>query len=182
MLVSDTISFLKISNVFQQVCRRFSVRFSHNWKSYSAHSSGNECQYADRVTGFDESNALFPQKTADETSQEAIEAEDNDNISSIRLSQLHVGVVYNGENVISDVNDLHACSHKKTADVTSHEAMEAEDKDNIASLRLSQPLVDVDHNVENRVSDVDDLNASCHKKTADIMCHCLHDTSFMSFL
>jgi hypothetical protein len=167
VLVSDPISFLKISNVFQQVCHRFSVGFPHNWKNYSADSSGNECQYVDRVTGFDESNASSHKKTADETSHEAMEAEDNDNIVSIRLSQPQVGVVYNGENAVSCLNDLHTSSHKKTADEISHEAMEAEDNNNITSIRLSQPQVGVAYNGENRVSDVDDLNP-CHKKKADV--------------
>ncbi|CAJ2668700.1 hypothetical protein L195_g002200 [Trifolium pratense] len=100
-----------------------------------------------------------------------MEAEYNGNIASIRLPQPQVGMADSGENVVSDVNDLHASSHLKTADATSHEAMEAEDKDNIDSLRLSQPLVDVGYNGENRVSDVDDLNASCHKNTAHVISH-----------
>jgi hypothetical protein len=151
VLVSDTINFLKISNVFQQVCRRFSVGFPHNWKNYSADSSGNECQYVDKVTGFDDSNAFSHKKTADEISHEAMEAEDNDNIASIRLSQPQVGVAYNGENRVSDVDDLNPC-HKKKADVTSQEAMEAEDNNNIGGLRLSQPQVDLINNSENGVS------------------------------
>ncbi|XP_045812970.1 uncharacterized protein LOC123906975 isoform X1 [Trifolium pratense] len=153
------------------VCRRFLVGFPHNWKNYFVHSSGNECQYVDKVTGFDDSNASSHKKTADENSQEVMEAEDNGNIVSIRLPQPQVGMVDNGENVVSDVNELHASSHLKTADVASHEAMEAEDKDNIASLRLSQPLVNVGYNGENRVSDVDDLNASFHKNTAHVISH-----------
>ncbi|KAK2429000.1 hypothetical protein QL285_027476 [Trifolium repens] len=133
------------------VCRRFSVGFPHNWKNYSADSSGNECQYVDKVTGFDDSNAFSHKKTADEISHEAMEAEDNDNIASIRLSQPQVGVAYNGENRVSDVDDLNPC-HKKKADVTSQEAMEAEDNNNIGGLRLSQPQVDLINNSENGVS------------------------------
>ncbi|GAU43083.1 hypothetical protein TSUD_194370 [Trifolium subterraneum] len=152
-----------IPHTINEVCRRFAVGFPHNWKNYSAHSSGNECQYVDKVASFDDSNASSHKKTADEASKEVMEAEVNGNIVSIRLPQPQVGIVDNGENVVSDVNDLHASPHLKKADVTSHEAMEA-----TASLRLSQPLVDVVYNGDNRVSDVDDLNASFHQKTADV--------------
>jgi hypothetical protein len=152
VLVSDPISFLKISNVFQQVCHRFSVGFPHNWKNYSAHSSGNECQYVDRVTGFDDSNASSHKKTVDETSHEAMEAEDNENIASIKLSHPQVGVVYNRENRVSDVDDVNASCHKKTADVSSQEAIEAEDNNNIGGLKLSQPQVDLINNGDNGVS------------------------------
>ncbi|WJX32782.1 hypothetical protein P8452_21068 [Trifolium repens] len=134
------------------VCHRFSVGFPHNWKNYSAHSSGNECQYVDRVTGFDDSNASSHKKTVDETSHEAMEAEDNENIASIKLSHPQVGVVYNRENRFSDVDDVNASCHKKTADVSSQEAIEAEDNNNIGGLKLSQPQVDLINNGDHGVS------------------------------
>jgi hypothetical protein len=81
-----------------------------------------------------------------------MEAEDNDNIASIRFTQPQVGVAYNGENRVSDVDDLNAYCHKNTADVTSQEAMEAEDNNNIGGLRLSQPQVDLINNGDHGVS------------------------------
>ena len=168
--VSDTFNFLEIFNVFQQVCRHFSVGFPHNWKNYSAHSSGNECEHMDKVTGFDDSNTSSRKKTVDETSQEA---EGNDNIASLRLSQPQVGVIYNGENGFSNVDNSNTSSHKKAADETlqedmepegneniaglklsQKEDMEPEGNDNIASLDLSQPQIDVISNGENGVSSV----------------------------
>ncbi|KEH22328.1 putative transcription regulator Others family [Medicago truncatula] len=148
-----------------EVCRRFSVGFPHNWKNYSAHSSENECENVDKVTGFDDSNTSSHKITADETSQEA---EGNNNIANLRLSQPHVGVIYNGENGFSN-----ASPHKKAADGTlqediepegndniaglklsQQEDMEPEGNNNIASLDLSQPQVDMISNGENGVSSV----------------------------
>ena len=133
--VIDAFNFLEIFNVFQQVCRRFSVGFPHNWKIYSAHSSENECENVDKVTGFDDSNTSSHKKIADETSQEA---EGNSNIASLRLSQPQVGVIYNGENGFSNVDNSNASSHKNAADETLQEDMEPEGNDNIAGLKLSQ--------------------------------------------
>lgn len=118
-----------------EVCRHFSVGFPHNWKKYSAHSSGNECENVDKVTGFDDSNTSFHKKIVDETSQEA---EGNDNIANLRLAQPNVGVIYNGENGFSNVDNSNASSHKKAADETLQEDMEPEGNDNIAGLKLSQ--------------------------------------------
>ena len=79
---------------------------------------------------------LLPtKKTADETSHEA---EGNNNIASLRLSQPQVGVIYNGENGFSNVDNSNASSHKKAADETLQEDMEPEGNDNIAGLKLSQ--------------------------------------------
>ncbi|RHN71978.1 hypothetical protein MtrunA17_Chr2g0282701 [Medicago truncatula] len=134
-----------------EVCHRFSVGFPHNWKNYSAHSSGNECEHVDKVTGFDNSNTSSHKRTADETSQEA---EGNNNIVSLRLSLPQVGVIYNGENGFSNLDNSNASSHKKAADETLQEDMEPEGNDNIASLDLSQLQVAVISNGENGVSSV----------------------------
>jgi len=106
----------------------------------------------DKVTGFDDSNTSSHKKTADETSQEA---EGNNNIASLRLSQPQVGEIYNGENGFSNVDNSNASSHKKAADETLQEDMEPEGNDNIAGLDLSQPQVAVISNGENGVSSVD---------------------------
>jgi hypothetical protein len=105
-----------------------------------------------RVTGFDDSNASSHKKTVVETSHEAMEADDNENIASIKLSHPQVGVVYNRENRVSDVDGVNASCHKNTADVSSQEAIEAEDNNNIGGLKLSQPQVDLINNGDNGVS------------------------------
>lgn len=165
--VIDSINFLIISNVIQQVSQRFSVGFPHDWKKLSA-CSGNECDYVNRANDFDVSNTSSHQETTGDTSQKAMEAEGNKNITSLRLSQPQVDVIYNGENGFSNVDDLNASSCQKTAGET---LQEAEGNDNIVSHKLSDPQVEVAYNGENKVSDFDNLNASFHKKTADATSH-----------
>ncbi|XP_058772966.1 protein EMBRYO DEFECTIVE 1674-like [Vicia villosa] len=154
-----------------QVCQRFSIGFPHDWKKLSAHL-GNECDYMDKVNDFDVSNASSHKETIDDTSQEAMKAqadetlqetEGNDNIASHKLSHPQVEEAYNGENKVSDFDDSNASIHKKTADVTSHKAKEAEDDDNAGNLRMSQPQVDVINNGENGVSSVTTRESSQSK-------------------
>ncbi|KAL5098826.1 hypothetical protein RYX36_003153 [Vicia faba] len=60
-----------------------------------------------------------------------------------RVPFISVEVVYNDENNVSVFYELNVSFPKKKVDVTSHGAKEAEDDDNIGSLRMSQPEVDV---------------------------------------
>ncbi|XP_050907255.1 kinetochore-associated protein KNL-2 homolog [Lathyrus oleraceus] len=164
--------FINFSRSFQngfssQICQRFSIGFPHDWKKLSARL-GNECDYVDRVNDFDVSNTPCHKETMDDTSQEAMEVEGNKNITSLRLSQPQVDVIYNGEDGFSNVDDSNASPCQKTADKS---LQEAEGNDNIASHKLSHPQVDVIYNGENKVSDFDDLNASFPKKTADMTSH-----------
>ncbi|CAK8539351.1 unnamed protein product [Lathyrus sativus] len=162
--------FINSSRSFQngfssQVCQRFSIGFPHSWKKLSARLE-NECDYVDRVNDFGVSNTPCHKEITDETLQEAIEVEGNKNIiTSLRLSQPQVDVVYNGENGFSNVDDSNASLCQKTADKC---LQEAEGNDDIASHKLPHPQVEVAYNGESKVSDFDDLNASFLKKTADV--------------
>ncbi|KAL5075018.1 hypothetical protein RYX36_014002, partial [Vicia faba] len=154
-------SFINSSRTLQngfssEVCQRFSIGFPHDWEKISTRLS------------VDVSNTSSHKETTNDTSQEALEAEDNKKITSLRLSQPQVDVIYNGENGFSNVDDSNASPCQKTADET---LQEAEGNDNIASHKLSHPQVEVAYNGENEVSDFDDLNASFSKKTADVTSH-----------
>lgn len=129
---------------------------------------GNECDYVDRVNDFDVSNTSIHKETTDDTSQEAMKAEANKNVTSLMLSLPQVDEIYNGENEFTNVDDSNASSCQKTADET---LQEMEGNDNIASHKLSHPQVEEAYNGENKVSDFDDSNASIHKKTADVTSH-----------
>nr|XP_004490038.1 kinetochore-associated protein KNL-2 homolog [Cicer arietinum] len=131
-----------------EVCQQFLVGFPHDWKHYSAHSSGNACEHVDSVTCFDDSNVSSHKKTADEISQEAMEAEDNGNIASHELSEPQFDIIC-CENGVSDILELNASFPKKTTAETSHVAMTAEDNSNV-----SQQQVDVIYKGEKGVSDV----------------------------
>ncbi|XP_058772964.1 kinetochore-associated protein KNL-2 homolog [Vicia villosa] len=150
-----------------QICQRFSIGFPHDWKKLSARL-GNGCDYVDRVNGFDVLNTSCHKETTDDTSQEAMEAERNKNVTSLKLSQPQVDVIFNGENGFSNVDDSNAFPCRKIADQT---LQEAEGNDNITSHKLSHPPVEEAYNGGNKVSDFDDLNASILKKTADATSH-----------